>query len=82
MLSDLAFYAFPDFSNYVSKSFRGKVIKDSFDLCEVILSEAKVVTVPGDGFGAPGHIRFSYPVGEEIIREGISRVQKVLEQLN
>ena len=77
-----AFYAFPDFSNYVSKSFRGKVIKDSFDLCEVILSEAKVVTVPGDGFGAPGHIRFSYPVGEEIIREGISRVQKVLEQLN
>lgn len=77
-----AFYAFPDFSNYVGKSFRGEKIKDSFDLCDVILNEAKVVTVPGDGFGAPGHVRFSYPLGEEVIREGINRVQKVLKQLN
>jgi len=77
-----AFYAFPDFSSYMGKSFRGEVINDSFDLSDVLLNEAKVVTVPGDGFGAPGHIRFSYPVGKEIIREGINRVKKVLEQLN
>ncbi len=77
-----AFYAFPDFSPYIGKSFRGEEIKDSFDLADVFLNEAKVVTVPGDGFGAPGHIRFSYPVGSEIIREGINRVKKVLEQLN
>lgn len=48
----------------------------------MILDLAKVVTVPGDGFGAPGHIRFSYTLGEEVIREGIKRVKKVLEQLN
>lgn len=77
-----AFYAFPDFSSYMGKSFRGEIINDSFDLSDVLLNEAKVVTVPGDGFGAPGHIRFSYPVGKEIIREGINRVKKVLEQLN
>jgi aspartate aminotransferase len=77
-----AFYAFPDFSNYIGTSFRGEKIKDSFDLCDVILNEARVVTVPGDGFGAPGHIRFSYPLGKEVIREGINRVQKVLKQLN
>lgn len=77
-----AFYAFPDFSEYIGKSFRGETIEDSFNLCDVILSEAKVVTVPGDGFGAPGYIRFSYPVGEEIIREGIRRLQKVLEKIN
>ena len=77
-----AFYAFPDFSKYIGKSFKEKKIKDSFDLCDVILNVAKVVTVPGDGFGAPGHIRFSYTLGEEVIREGIKRVKKVLEQLN
>ena len=77
-----AFYAFPDSSSYMGKSFRGEIINDSFDLSDVLLNEAKVVTVPGVGFGAPGHIRFSYPVGKEIIREGINRVKKVLEQLN
>jgi len=77
-----AFYAFPDFSKYIGKFFKEKKIKDSFDLCDVILNVAKVVTVPGDGFGAPGHIRFSYTLGEEVIREGIKRVKKVLEQLN
>ena len=77
-----AFYAFPDFSKYIGKSFKEKKIKDSFDLCDVILNVAKVVTVPGDGFGAPGHIRFSYTLAGEVIREGIKRVKKVLEQLN
>ena len=77
-----AFYAFPDFSKYIGKFFKEKKIKDSFDLCDVILNVAKVVTVPGDGFGAPGHIRFSYTLAEEVIREGIKRVKKVLEQLN
>ena len=77
-----AFYAFPDFSSYIGKSFRGEIIKDSFDLADIFLNEAKVVTVPGDGFGAPGHIRLSYPVGKKIISEGINRVKKVLEQLN
>ena len=77
-----AFYAFPNFSSYIGKSFQGKIIKDSFDLADIFLNEAKVVTVPGDGFGAPGHIRLSYPVGKKIISEGINRVKKVLEQLN
>ena len=81
-IPDGAFYAFPDFSKYIGKFFKEKKIKDSFDLCDVILNVAKVVTVPGDGFGAPGHIRFSYTLGEEVIREGIKRVKKVLEQLN
>ena len=81
-IPDGAFYAFPDFSKYIGKFFKEKKIKDSFDLCDVILNVSKVVTVPGDGFGAPGHIRFSYTLGSEVIREGIKRVKKVLEQLN
>ena len=77
-----AFYAFPDFSAYIGKSYQGAQVTDSFDLANLFLNEAKVVTVPGDGFGAPGHIRFSYPMASDVIREGINRVRKILEELN
>jgi aspartate/methionine/tyrosine aminotransferase len=46
------------------------------------LDSAEVATVPGDGFGAPGHIRFSCATKKDIIREGIDRVAKVLNDLN
>ena len=77
-----AFYAFPDFSYYLGKNYNGEKINDSFKLCDYILDVAKVVTVPGDGFGAPGHIRFSYAVSKDTIREGIDRVVKALNELN
>ena len=77
-----AFYAFPNFDNYLGKSFKGKKIENSFDLSNLFLDIAKVVTVPGDGFGAPGHIRFSYPVSKKLISDGIDRVKIILEQLN
>lgn len=76
-----AFYAFPNISAYLGKSAKGKTIKDSFDLCDYLLTEAKVVTVPGDGFGAPGYIRFSFPVSKETIRKGIGRVENIFKQL-
>jgi aspartate aminotransferase len=76
-----AFYAFPDFSHYLGKYFNDLKIKDSFDLSDLFLNEGQVVTVPGDGFGAPGHIRFSYPVSSNLIREGIKRIKNILEKL-
>ena len=77
-----AFYAFPDFSCYLGKNYNGEKINDSFKLCDYILDVAEVVTVPGDGFGAPGHIRFSYAVSKDTIRKGIDRVVKALNKLN
>ncbi len=76
-----AFYAFPNFSNYIGKTADGKKIQDSFDLSEYILNSEAVVTVPGDGFGAPGHIRFSCATDRETIRRGISKVANVLKKL-
>ena len=77
-----AFYAFPNFENYIVKSFNGLKIKNSFVLSELFLTEANVVTVPGDGFGAPGHIRFSYPVSKKKIKEGIGRINNFLDKLD
>jgi len=76
-----AFYAFPDFSAYLDKQSSGKLLKDTFDISNYILGCAKVVTVPGDGFGAPGHIRFSYATNTDIIERGIGRVRSALEQI-
>ena len=77
-----AFYAFPNFENYIGKSFNGLKVKNSFILSELFLTEANVVTVPGDGFGAPGHIRFSYPVSKKKIKEGIGRINNFLDKLD
>ena len=82
MIPGGAFYAFPDFSYYLGKNYNGEKINDSFKLCDYILDVARVVSVPGDGFGAPGHIRFSYAVSKDTIREGVDRVVKALSELN
>jgi aspartate aminotransferase len=76
-----AFYVFPDFSPYLGKVANGQKLKDTFDISEYILGCANVVTVPGDGFGAPGHIRFSYATSTDIIEKGIERVRSVLEKI-
>jgi len=76
-----AFYAFPNFSEYLGRTANGKLLKDTFDISGYILESAKVVTVPGDGFGAPGHIRFSYATDSNTIKEGIDRVRLALKNI-
>ena len=76
-----AFYVFPNFEKYLGKTGNGELLKDTFDISEYILESAKVVTVPGDGFGAPGHIRFSYATDSMTIEEGVSRVAVALKNI-
>jgi aspartate aminotransferase len=76
-----AFYAFPDFSRFLGKEADGKLLKDTFDISEYILGSSSVVTVPGDGFGAPGHIRFSYATNKQNIEKGIKRIQNALKKI-
>ena len=78
---DGAFYVFPDFSQYLNQSVNGKKLKDTFDISQYILESANVVTVPGDGFGARGHIRFSYATSSEIIEKGIEKIKVALNKV-
>ena len=77
-----AFYVFPDFSSYLGRKSEGRILKDTFDISNYILDCQNVVTVPGDGFGSAGHIRFSYATNTDIITEGIKRVKNALETLD
>ncbi|MGH9555326.1 MAG: pyridoxal phosphate-dependent aminotransferase, partial [Terriglobales bacterium] len=51
-----AFYAYPNVSAFFG---RGSV-KSASDVSRLLLHEAGVVTVPGEGFGTREHIRISY----------------------
>ena len=76
-----AFYAFPDFSRFLGMEVEGKLLRDTFDISEYILRSSSVVTVPGDGFGAPGHIRFSYATNKQNIEKGIKRIKNALKKI-
>lgn len=76
-----AFYLFPEASYYFGKTDGNRTIKNAMDLCLYILEEAHVATVPGDAFGSPNYIRFSYATSDDQLREALKRMKKVLDEL-
>jgi aspartate aminotransferase len=75
-----AFYCFPKVSDLFGKTVGDEKISSARDLSEYLLRVAKVACVPGEGFGAPDHVRFSYANSMENIRAGVDRMLKVLPE--
>ncbi|MEV7024139.1 pyridoxal phosphate-dependent aminotransferase [Kitasatospora sp. NPDC093558] len=73
-----AFYAYPSVKGVLGKEIRGKRPQTSSELASLILDEAEVAAVPGEAFGTPGYLRFSYALGDADLVEGIGRIQKLL----
>jgi aspartate aminotransferase len=46
-----------------------------------LLRHASVASVPGEGFGAPRHIRLSYAAPRAVLEEGIIRIRDALARL-
>ena len=59
-------------------SIAGRTPRNTLELCEVLLDEAKVAIVPGEAFGAPGYARFSFALGDDDLVEGVQRIAKLL----
>jgi len=76
-----AFYVFPDFSAHFGRRGPDGVIASGNDLGAYLLRHASVATVPGDGFGAPKHIRLSYAAKLAILEEGLLRIRDGLARL-
>ena len=76
-----AFYAFPDVSGLLGKPLgpRGTVSDTSSDLAAALLDEAHVAAVPGEAFGAPGYLRFSYALADDQLVEGMRRFKAFVE---
>lgn len=76
-----AFYVFPRVTQILGKKFNGKVIETALDLSMYLLEEGLVSTVPGDAFGLPGYVRFSYAAAESELEEAVRRVKAAIEKL-
>jgi aspartate aminotransferase len=79
-LPDGAFYVFPDVRGVFGRPLgpKGRVVNSASELCAYLLDEALVVSVPGEAFGMPGFVRFSYALSMEELQEGVERTQQAL----
>lgn len=75
------FYAFPDVSGLLGKKAGNHVIDTSDALCDWLLGEHGVATVPGTAFGAPGSIRLSFACSEKDIETAMDRMQRAMASL-
>ena len=73
-----AFYAFPDCSGLLGRSLAGRAVNNTIELAEVILEEIKVAVVPGEAFGSPGFVRFSYALSDHDLAKGTQRLAEFL----
>ncbi len=79
---DGAFYIFPDISWYFGKSDGTNKINNANDLCMYLLNTVFVALVPGDAFGDPNCLRFSYATSKENLTEAVKRIKEALYKLN
>jgi len=70
-----AFYVFPGVTGLYSRLG----VKDSVGVAKELLTRARIATVPGEAFGAPGYLRFSYALSEARIEEGLGRLRSLLD---
>ena len=76
-----AFYLFPKVSGLFGIMVgKDRQINTATDLTNYLLEVAKVAAVPGEGFGAPDHVRFSYANSLENIKKGVNRILGVLPE--
>lgn len=69
-----AFYAFPDMSRYFDE-------RGAAGFCADLLESEALATVPGDVFGAPAHVRFSYALSQERLETALERLRSFLRTL-
>jgi aspartate/methionine/tyrosine aminotransferase len=74
-----AFYAFPNLTGVLGRSFGDVRPETTLELCEVVLDRAQVAIVPGEAFDAPGYARLSFALGDDDLAEGLHRVADLFD---
>jgi len=68
----------PNGAFYLYVNIKG-VTNDSMQFSKDLLEEVGVAVVPGVAFGLEGYFRLSFATSEDIIKDGISRIKKFIE---
>ena len=71
-----AFYAFPNVEALLSEAH-----PTSTALGKMLIEEAGVAVVPGESFGAPGHLRLSYALADDDMSRGLDAMFGLFERL-
>jgi len=69
-----AFYAFPDISELLGSSYKGKKVETCQQFAQTLIEDFGVAAVPGAPFGAEGYLRLSYAVADEEMKKGLERL--------
>lgn len=67
-----AFYVFPSIEGYGLTSA---------EFCTRMIQEVGLAATPGSCFGCEGHIRLSYCYSDEVLTEGLNRLERFLKSL-
>ena len=73
-----AFYILINVKDVLGRTIGGVPIGSAQEFATELLKQGLVATVPGEGFGAPGFIRWSYAASMENIRKGMDRLEEFL----
>ena len=76
-----AFYAFADVTALLNKPIgtNKTTFANTSELAAALLDEGHVAAVPGEAFGAPGYLRFSYALADDDLVEGMRRMKRWVE---
>lgn len=80
-LPEGAFYVFPNIEGLFGKKYAGREIKGSLDFSQMLLEQVQVAAVPGQPFGAEGHLRLSFATSREQIQKGVDRIRQFVSKL-
>lgn len=75
------FYAFPNVGAYLGRKAGNHVMDSVETLCDWLLEEHGVATVPGSAFGDPDCIRLSFATGETELAKALERFAAGLKRL-
>jgi aspartate aminotransferase len=72
-----AFYVFPN----VSAALREDGVRDTLEFAARLLQHEHVSVVPGEAFGAAGHVRISYATSMHELERGLARLDRFVRNL-
>lgn len=75
------FYAFPDVSAFLGRKAGNRVINNVTELCDWLLEDHAVATVPGSAFGDENCIRLSFAASEQDIAKALERLAVAFRSL-
>ena len=77
-----AFYVFPNITGLFGRTSAQGSITSASDFSTYLLNKAQLVTVPGEPFGSPSHIRLSYATSLDVLEVGLERMERAVNNLD